>query len=153
MRNISDIIEQHLKKILQQSSNGAIEIQRSELADKFQCVPSQINYVISTRFTVEKGYLVESKRGGGGYIRIRKIEIMDHQRFYNVLMETIGESITFAACDNIIERLWEERIITPKEAHMMKAATGRVLASVPVPLRDRLRAEVLRAMLTAIFVY
>ena len=65
MRNISDIIEKHLKKILQQSNCGAVEIQRSELADKFQCVPSQINYVISTRFTTEKGYIVESKRGGG----------------------------------------------------------------------------------------
>ncbi|AMA74486.1 MULTISPECIES: CtsR family transcriptional regulator [Aneurinibacillus] len=152
MRNISDIIEQHLKKILQQS-NGAIEIQRSELADKFQCVPSQINYVISTRFTVEKGYIVESKRGGGGYIRIRKVEFIDNQRFYNVLMETIGESITATACENIIERLREERIILPKEMQMMKAATGKVLSAVPVPLRDRLRAEILRAMLTTIFIY
>ncbi|GEN35260.1 MULTISPECIES: CtsR family transcriptional regulator [Aneurinibacillus] len=152
MRNISDIIEQHLKKILQQS-NGAVEIQRSELADKFQCVPSQINYVISTRFTVEKGYLVESKRGGGGYIRIRKVEIIDNQRFYNMLMETIGESITAAACDNIIERLREERLISLKEMQMMKTATGRVLSSVPIPLRDRLRADILRAMLTTIFVY
>ncbi|MBN6187429.1 CtsR family transcriptional regulator [Aneurinibacillus sp. BA2021] len=153
MRNISDIIEQHLKKILQQSSSGAVEIQRSELADKFQCVPSQINYVISTRFTVEKGYLVESKRGGGGYIRIRKVEIIDHKRFYTMLMEVIGESITSAACDNIIERLREEGIVSPKEMQMMKAACGKVISSVPVPMRDRLRADILRAMLTAIFIY
>jgi transcriptional regulator CtsR len=153
MRNISDIIEQHLKKILQQSSNGAVEIQRSELADKFQCVPSQINYVISTRFTVEKGYLVESKRGGGGYIRIRKVEIIDNQRFYNLLMETIGDSITSSACDNIIERLREEGIISPREMHIMKAATGRVISGIPVALRDRMRADILRAMLTTIFIY
>ncbi|CEH28378.1 transcriptional regulator [Aneurinibacillus migulanus] len=152
MRNISDIIEQHLKSILQQG-DGSVEIQRSELADKFQCVPSQINYVISTRFTVEKGYLVESKRGGGGYIRIRKIEIIDNKRFYHMLMEAIGQSITSAACDNIIERLREEGIISPREMHMMKAATGRVISAVPVPVRDRLRADILRAMLTAIFIY
>lgn len=152
MRNISDIIEQHLKSILQQG-DGSVEIQRSELADKFQCVPSQINYVISTRFTVEKGYLVESKRGGGGYIRIRKIEIIDNKRFYHMLMEAIGQSITSAACDNIIERLREEGIISPREMHMMKAATGRVISAVSVPVRERLRADILRAMLTAIFIY
>lgn len=150
MRNISDIIEQHLKRILQQS-NGAVEIQRSELADKFQCVPSQINYVISTRFTVEKGYMVESKRGGGGYIRIRKVEIVDNQLFYQLLLEIIGDSITAAACDNIIGRLVEERVITLKEMRLMKAATGRVLASVPPPLRDQMRADLLKNMLTAIF--
>lgn len=150
MRNISDIIEQHLKRILQQS-NGAVEIQRSELADQFQCVPSQINYVISTRFTVEKGYMVESKRGGGGYIRIRKVEIVDNQLFYQLLLEIIGDSITAAACDNIIERLVEERVITLKEMRLMKAATGRVLTSVPVPLRDQMRADLLKNMLTALF--
>ncbi|MCC5714945.1 CtsR family transcriptional regulator, partial [Klebsiella pneumoniae] len=70
MRNISDLIEQYLKTTLMRSGNELLEIKRSELAKQFQCVPSQINYVISTRFTLEKGYIVESKRGGGGYIRI-----------------------------------------------------------------------------------
>lgn len=65
MRNISDIIEQYLKNILHESPEGTVEIQRNDLADQFSCVPSQINYVISTRFTLEKGYVVESKRGGG----------------------------------------------------------------------------------------
>ena len=72
MRNISDIIENYLKKVLELSDTEIIEIKRGEMADKFQCVPSQINYVINTRFTIERGYLVESKRGGGGYIRITK---------------------------------------------------------------------------------
>ena len=66
MRNISDIIEQYLKSILQESPEGTVEIQRNDLAEQFSCVPSQINYVISTRFTLEKGFLVESKRGGAG---------------------------------------------------------------------------------------
>ncbi|WP_047154522.1 CtsR family transcriptional regulator [Aneurinibacillus tyrosinisolvens] len=151
MRNISDIIEQHLKNILQQSHNGAVEIQRSELADRFQCVPSQINYVISTRFTTEKGYLVESKRGGGGYIRIRKVEIINQQRFYYKLMESIGDSITAAVAENIIIRLAEEGIITVKEMSLMKAAIGRSLTCVPVSARDNLRAHLLRSMLMAIF--
>lgn len=73
MRNISDIIEEYLKEIMQRNDKQIIEIKRSEIADQFECVPSQINYVINTRFTLEKGYLVESKRGGGGYIRISRV--------------------------------------------------------------------------------
>lgn len=76
MPNISDIIEQYLKQVLELSEREIVEIRRSEIADKFQCVPSQINYVINTRFTVERGYLVESKRGGGGFIRIAKVKCM-----------------------------------------------------------------------------
>jgi transcriptional regulator of stress and heat shock response len=152
MRNISDIIEQHLKKILQQS-NGAVEIQRSELADQFSCVPSQINYVISTRFTVEKGYLVESKRGGGGYIRIRKVEIIDKDSFYYKLMELIGERITAAACDNIIDRMLEEGLISHREMRLMKTATGRSISSLPAAVRDLYRAEILKSMLTVLFIY
>ena len=78
MRNISDIIENYLKQVLELSERELVEIKRSEIADKFQCVPSQINYVINTRFTIEKGYVVESKRGGGGYIRIMKVQSYDH---------------------------------------------------------------------------
>ncbi len=73
MRNVSEVIEQYLKQILQQSPGGVIEIQRNDLADQFNCVPSQINYVISTRFTLEKGYIVESKRGGGGTFEFRRL--------------------------------------------------------------------------------
>ena len=72
MRNISDIIEEYLKQVLEKSEEEIVEIKRSEIANKFQCVPSQINYVINTRFTLERGYIVESKRGGGGFIRIIK---------------------------------------------------------------------------------
>ncbi|MCG3055848.1 CtsR family transcriptional regulator, partial [Escherichia coli] len=73
MPNISDIIEQYLKEVLELSDREIVEIKRSEIADQFQCVPSQINYVINTRFTIERGYVVESKSGGGGFIRIAKV--------------------------------------------------------------------------------
>src|SRR5699024_11440478 len=78
MRNISDIIEEYLKKKFNTKGKNAIEIKRSEIANQFQCVPSQINYVINTRFTIEKGYIVESKRGGGGYIRIIRVRSEEH---------------------------------------------------------------------------
>ena len=77
MRNISDIIEQYLKQVIDLSNNNVIEIKRNEIADRFECVPSQINYVINTRFTLERGFVVESKRGGGGYIRIIKVKLHD----------------------------------------------------------------------------
>lgn len=152
MRNISDIIEQHLKKIMQ-SHNGAVEIQRSELADKFQCVPSQINYVISTRFTTEKGYIVESKRGGGGYIRIRKVEVIDGNSMFLWLMENIRDEVSATVSENIIDRLYEDEFINERELRLLKVATGRITTNLPPSVRDRFRAEMLRSMLTAIFMY
>ncbi len=151
MRNISDIIEQHLKSILQQSRNGFIEIQRSVLADQFQCVPSQINYVISTRFSVEKGYMVESKRGGGGYIRIRKVEILGKKNLYHILMEMISQEISQTAAENILIRLKEEKLISPRECQIMKAATSREVFPFELPVRDQIRAAIMRAMVTQIF--
>ncbi|MBP1932503.1 CtsR family transcriptional regulator [Ammoniphilus resinae] len=153
MRNISDIIEQHLKMILQQSKNGLIEIQRSELADKFQCVPSQINYVISTRFTTEKGYLVESKRGGGGYIRIRKVEILRSKNLYSLLMDMIGDEMSQSQAEDMVGRLQEEEIISHREAQIMRAAISRDVLSFQVQIRDKLRAVIMRAMITQIFMH
>ena len=151
MRNISDVIEQYLKRILQESPDGSVEIQRSELAESFQCVPSQINYVINTRFTMEKGYVVESKRGGGGYIRIRKVQIVSKSKLQELLtQELIGESITQAVGYAIIERLYEEGLINSREAALMKVATSREVLQVESLLRDRLRANILKNMITTI---
>jgi transcriptional regulator CtsR len=151
LRNISDVIEQHLKRILQESPNGAIEIQRSELAEIFQCVPSQINYVINTRFTIEKGYIVESKRGGGGYIRIRKVQIVSKAKLQELLTEElIGESITQGVGYAIIDRLLEEGLINSRESTLMKIATSRDVLAVDPHTRDRLRAKILKQMIASI---
>jgi len=151
LRNISDIIEQHLKNIITESPNGSIEIQRSELADLFQCVPSQINYVINTRFTVQKGYIVESKRGGGGYIRIRKVQIVSKARLQELLTEElIGESITQSVGNAIIERLLEDGLVSQREAALMKIATSRNVLMIEPNLRDKLRAAMLKQMIAVI---
>jgi transcriptional regulator CtsR len=147
MRNISDLIEQHLKRVLQQSASGMIEIQRSELADHFDCVPSQINYVISTRFTIEKGFIVESKRGGGGYIRIRKLDPLRHHKIYENIIQLVGEEITQTEAEGIIYRMEEQDIITLKEAKLMKSVMTREVLQVKLPLRDQIRARLLKAML------
>lgn len=86
MKNISDVIEAYLKRVLQMSGEDIVEIKRSEIADRFECVPSQINYVIKTRFTVEKGYIVESKRGGGGYIRIIRLKPKSKQALLDEML-------------------------------------------------------------------
>lgn len=153
MRNISDIIEQHLKTILNQSRNGFVEIQRSELAQKFQCVPSQINYVISTRFSKEKGYIVESKRGGGGYIRIHRVEINNLKDLFHMIVDMIGQQISQQTAEDILLRLLEERLITQRECRIMKAVVSREVLSFELQVRDQLRANLLRAMITQIFIH
>ncbi|SHK82670.1 CtsR family transcriptional regulator [Alicyclobacillus tolerans] len=144
-RNITDIIESHLKSIMNQSCNGIIELQRSELADLFKCVPSQINYVISTRFTLEKGYIVESKRGGGGYIRIRQIESLDDP-LMQVLQDWPSE-ISQREAEDMIERLEREQVMTEREANLMRMMVKREVLAVDLPIRDRLRSRLLKFVL------
>ena len=151
MKNISDIIEHYLKQRIQASQNGEVEIKRSELADIFQCVPSQINYVISTRFTLEKGYMVESKRGGGGFIRIKKVCITTKKEYFQHLLEHIGDSIPQVTAEHVISRLREDGIMTKREGMLMKRLISRETLQLPIPLRDQLRARMLKTMVSILF--
>lgn len=150
MRNTSDIIESYLKKILEDEQTGYIEIKRSEIAERFQCVPSQINYVINTRFTADRGYLVESKRGGGGYIRIlrvrphSKIDLLDH------IMDSLRNGATQTAAEDIVYRLINEDVITKREAKLMLSAVDRSTILTNLPHRDQIRGRILHAMLLAL---
>jgi transcriptional regulator CtsR len=150
LRNISDLIEHYLKQSLENSQAGAIEIQRSDLADKFSCVPSQINYVISTRFTLEKGYYVESKRGGGGYIRIHRVNLPSLEAVQRHIRQTVGERIDQTTAEGLIYQLEEARFVTGREAHLLKAAVSRDALALKLPLRDEIRAKLLKAMLIAL---
>ncbi|MDC3417764.1 CtsR family transcriptional regulator [Aquibacillus salsiterrae] len=150
MRNISDVIEDYLKKIIQDNNKNTIEIKRSEIADRFECVPSQINYVINTRFTVEKGYIVESKRGGGGYIRIIRMTNRDKAKLIDEIIKMIQPTVTQQAAIDILERLLEEEMITKREAKIMVSAISRDTLLFQLPIRDEVRARVLSAMLTAL---
>lgn len=152
MRNISDTLEQYLKQLLQESGEGAVEIQRNDLADRFSCVPSQINYVISTRFTLEKGYLVESKRGGGGYIRIQRVELPLLKAIQGYINSTVGERVEQIAAEGLIYQLREAEMISLREANLLKAAVSRDVITVGLPLRDEIRAKILKAMLISLLV-
>ncbi|MDZ5474296.1 CtsR family transcriptional regulator [Bacillus sp. 31A1R] len=150
MRNISDIIEQYLKEVLELSEQEIVEIKRSEIADKFQCVPSQINYVINTRFTIEKGYAVESKRGGGGYIRIMKVQSHDYAHLIEQLLNLFQSRISQNSAENVIYRLVEEEVISNREAKIMLSVIDRSVLYIDLPYRDELRARMLKAMLTSL---
>jgi transcriptional regulator CtsR len=147
VRNISDIIEHYLKQVLEMSEREVVEIKRNEIADKFQCVPSQINYVINTRFTIEKGYVVESKRGGGGYIRIIKVHSYDHAHLIDQLITIINNRATQSSAEDVIYRLVEEEIISKREARIMLSVIDRSVLYIELPHRDELRARMLKAML------
>lgn len=147
MRNISDIIEGYLKQIIELEGKGHVEIKRSELADKFQCVPSQINYVINTRFTAERGYLVESKRGGGGYIRISRVESHSKEALFDEMLTQVDMSAPQVVAEHIIYRMIDEEIVSKREAKLMFAAISRSTLQLPLPMRDEIRARILKAML------
>lgn len=147
MRNISDIIESYLKNVLALSETEIVEIKRSEVADKFQCVPSQINYVINTRFTIERGYLVESKRGGGGYIRISKVKTHDQAHLIEQLTRLIGTRVSQSSALDIVLRLLEEEVLSEREAKIILSVMDRSVLYIDLPDRDELRARMLKAML------
>ncbi|HFQ5698676.1 TPA: CtsR family transcriptional regulator [Listeria monocytogenes] len=149
MKNISDVIEAYLKQVLE--SSEAVEIKRSEIADKFECVPSQINYVINTRFTMERGYIVESKRGGGGYIRIIKVKMNDKLQLLEAIISMVHDKkVSQSFSEDVILRLLEEEVMTKKEARLMVAALDREVLILPLPDRDILRSRILEAMLVAL---
>ncbi|OIU72858.1 CtsR family transcriptional regulator [Rossellomorea aquimaris] len=150
MRNISDIIESYLKNVLDLSESEIVEIKRSEIADKFQCVPSQINYVINTRFTIERGYVVESKRGGGGYIRIMKVKAHDQVHLIDQLVSLVTKAVSQSTAADIVFRLVEEDIISEREAKIMLSVMDRSVIMVELPERDILRGRMLKAMLDSL---
>ncbi|HEY4600405.1 MAG TPA: CtsR family transcriptional regulator [Cerasibacillus sp.] len=150
MKNITDIIEQYLKEILDKKGKNVIEIKRNEIADQFQCVPSQINYVINTRFTTEKGYMVESKRGGGGYIRIIRVKHKDEAELIDEIIQMINPKVSFQAAVDVVERLLEEEMITRREAKIMISALDRETLAFKLPLRDEVRARIFTQMLNTL---
>lgn len=150
MRNISDIIEGYLKSIIEEEKDGIVEIKRSEVAEKFQCVPSQINYVIKTRFTVERGYAVESKRGGGGYIRIFRIQTHSRKDLIEQIVEGIEHGASYSMAEDVVLRLVEEDVITEREARFILAAVDRNTIHLSLPERDKIRGRILQAMLSTL---
>lgn len=142
---ISDMIEDFIKDLFTEEENY-IEIQRNDLAEQFNCVPSQINYVIATRFKPSQGYYVESKRGGGGYIRIEKVNITKSNYFMHII-NNIGEKLTKQEVDIFISNFLSYEMITEEEAKLLKVATSDNVLTIVQPLRDEIRAKIFKNML------
>ena len=143
---ISDVIAGFIQEALDEA-NGVLELQRSDLAQRFGCVPSQINYVMSTRFSPEHGYIVESRRGGGGYIRITRVR-MDHQELLMHIIGSIGDELDSHSARALLTNLVQSEALERTAAQTALWATSdTALRSVPKEHRDALRADILKQIL------
>lgn len=141
---MSDTIEEFIKESF--DDKGFIEIQRNELAQKFKCVPSQINYVISTRFKPSQGYYVESKRGGGGNIKIKKVNNTKSDYIMHII-KNIGNSITANETDILLSDFLTYNIIGKREAKLLKVATSDNVLKLDIDIKDKIRARIFKNML------
>ena len=143
---ISDLIAAFIAEELEQAG-GVLELQRSDLAQRFDCVPSQINYVMSTRFSPERGYIVESRRGGNGYIRISRVR-MDRQTLLMHVINSVGDVLDLSSARAILTNLAESGAIGAEVGRTILAAVSdRALQSVPQAYRGVLRADIVKQVL------
>lgn len=142
---VSDMIEEFIKELFTQEEDY-VEIQRNELAEHFNCVPSQINYVIQTRFKPSQGYYVESKRGGGGHIKIKKVNITKSNYFMHII-NSVGNTLTNQEVDIFISNFLSYQMVSSIEAKLIKIATSDNVLKLPQPTRDEIRANIFKNML------
>jgi len=145
---LSDRIEAFITELLKNEEDEWLEIGRNELAQIFGCVPSQINYVITTRFSNTNGYMVESRRGGGGYLRIRRIPTDENTIYLNTL-KSIPESIDMNSSVILLEYLRKTGAITDAEFNIMASAVSDNTLTVTQPTRNILRSNILKKMIAA----
>ena len=143
---MSDIIEDFIKDLFEEDESDYVEIQRNELAQHFNCVPSQINYVISTRFKPSQGYYVESKRGGGGNIKIKKINNTKSDYIMHII-NNVGKTITTNDIDILLSDFLTYNIITQQEAKLLKVATSDNVLRLNSEIKDEVRARIFKNML------
>ncbi len=144
---MSDIIANEILQMIKDSSVNTAEIQRNELANTIGCAPSQINYVLSSRFTPEHGYIIESRRGGGGYIRIRRVALSRSSALMH-LINSIGDELDSMTARIVVENCLESGIISNETAALLSAAvSGNVMQHIPVQNRNALRAALMKNML------
>lgn len=149
MAQLSDTIEQFIKELM--SEDAHVELRRNELAQHFGCAPSQINYVLATRFSVDHGYLIESRRGGGGYVRIVRMHPREEGNLLDALIKRVGNSIDEETANAIIQHLFDCELVSANEAALMRSAIARNALSLPISGKDVLRAAVFKNMLIQVF--
>lgn len=144
---VSDLIARFIMEALE-DSDGSAELQRSVLAERFNCVPSQINYVISTRFSPERGYIVESRRGGGGYIRISRVQLSDRRSVIMHTINSVGESLDLRSATALLGNAAHVEALSEHDAALiLSALSENALRVVPRDYRDMVRASIFKYML------
>ncbi|WP_138159648.1 CtsR family transcriptional regulator [Peptoniphilus catoniae] len=149
MAKLSNSIEDFLNSLLE-DADGILEIQRSKISDRFNCAPSQINYVLTTRFTPYKGYYVESRRGGGGYIRIVRVEIKNKNRMEKIFNDEIGDSITKDKADQLIDELINLEYLSEREGEIIKILISDRSLNKAMESKNQIRADILKNILLVI---
>lgn len=149
MANISDLIEDFIKSLMGECET--INISRNELAQYFDCAPSQINYVLATRFSFDRGFVIESRRGGGGFITLIRVSPSGKELLKRLDEYTLSEGITYQKACKIIEMLLDENIINQKEAAIIKSAITDKALIVPTDCKEILRSNILKSILAGIF--
>lgn len=148
---LTNRIEEFLLEQLNMQEREYIEIGRNELAEKFNCAPSQINYVLSTRFTPYKGYYIESRRGGSGYIKITKLEMTENELINRILSETIKDSITLDKVKHILQGLLDERVIDERQSLIiLHSLDDHALRKIDIVDRNIIRASIFKNILLAL---
>lgn len=149
MAQLSDTIEKFIKDLMEEETH--VELRRNELAQHFGCAPSQINYVLATRFSVDHGYVIESRRGGGGFVRIVRMRESPEGNLLGVLLNRVGTEIDEESADAIISHLHDCKLVTANEARLMRSAVAQNALALPISAKNVLRAAVLRNMLQQVF--
>ena len=142
---LSEVIEQYIKDMFEEDDDF-IEFGRNELAQYFNCVPSQINYVISTRFNPERGYYVESRRGGGGNVKIKRINVTKDKYVMHII-NSIDRDITQQEAEILIQDLFEYGVISEIEFKLLRVATSDKVLNLPREYRDTVRTRIFKNMI------
>ena len=146
MANISDIIEAFLLETM--GNEEKLTLSRNELASYFSCAPSQINYVLTTRFTPERGYIIESRRGGGGSITVVRLSQTPLDAYGDIIGNLDDEDgISFIKAQQLLDRMCRDEIITEREAEIIKTVLSDKALIAPTVIKDRLRLSILRSVL------
>ena len=146
----SDLIADFILSAIEDSTNGFAELQRSALAEMFSCVPSQINYVISTRFSPERGYVVESRRGGGGYIRITRVRSTPRELIMHTV-NAVGEQLDARTAAAFVSNIYEAGLVDKRTARLILAAVSdKALRPIAPADRDTVRASIFKQLLVTL---
>ena len=150
MSSLSDKIEDYLRSLIKKYE-GEVEIKRNRLADDFNCAPSQINYVLDTRFTVERGFVIESRRGGGGFVRIIKVKLNSKNEAMKNIIKQLEGPLQPKEAKGIIKRLYENNLIRQRDRVLLEAAVSKDSIGFDDEEKNIIRAQVLKNTLKAIF--